>query len=319
MYCRQPGPPIPTTCRRRQGTPWSFTSLSQWNCSLEYCPIDGGLSPWGPWSSCSLSCGGVGVTTRSRGCTQPSPAHGGRDCQGPLQETTYSECAERNCTWTEWGEWSLCSRSCGVGQQQRIRTYFHPGTNGSWCEDIIGGNLENRFCNIRPLHGGWSRWSPWSRCDKLCGGGRSIRTRSCSSPPPKNGGETQDCQTPPCLDNLCRWSPWSPCSQSCGAGSASRRRLCLCDDDDGDEGDSCPPEIEAEENREETQLCYKQPCPGTNAPWSDWSAWSPCSASCGTGQQSSTRSVLLPHQYGGAPCEGPNIRTTTCSAADCGE
>lgn len=27
---------------------------------------------------------------------------------------------------------------------------------------------------------------------------------------------------------------------------------------------ACPAEIEAERNREETQLCYKQPCPGTH-------------------------------------------------------
>lgn len=56
------------------------------------------------------------------------------------------------------------------------------------------------------VDGGWSRWSPWSRCDKACGGGRSIRTRSCSSPPPKNGGrkctgeknQVKPCNTKPC-------------------------------------------------------------------------------------------------------------------------
>lgn len=56
------------------------------------------------------------------------------------------------------------------------------------------------------VDGGWSRWSPWSRCDKRCGGGRSIRTRSCSSPPPKNGGkkcageknQVKPCNTKPC-------------------------------------------------------------------------------------------------------------------------
>uniref|UniRef100_A0A3Q4MYU2 Uncharacterized protein n=1 Tax=Neolamprologus brichardi TaxID=32507 RepID=A0A3Q4MYU2_NEOBR len=82
--------------------------------------------------------------------------------------------------------------------------------------------------------------------------------------------ETQDCQTPPCLGlclktrkkntyDLCPWSPWSPCSQTCGAGSVSRHRACVCEQG----GDAaCPPEIEAERNRVETQLCYKQPCPG---------------------------------------------------------
>ncbi|PWA22452.1 hypothetical protein CCH79_00015402 [Gambusia affinis] len=53
--------------------------------------------------------------------------------------------------------------------------------------------------------------------------------------------------------------------------------------------------------------------------WSSWSPWSPCSASCGTGQQSSTRRVLQPSLYGGAPCDGLNIRSTACAAPDCGE
>lgn len=64
-----------------------------------------------------------------------------------------ADCAQRNCSWTEWGGWGSCSRSCGVGQQQRIRTFLSPGTNGSWCEDILGGNLDHRFCNIRPCRG----------------------------------------------------------------------------------------------------------------------------------------------------------------------
>uniref|UniRef100_A0A087Y443 SCO-spondin n=1 Tax=Poecilia formosa TaxID=48698 RepID=A0A087Y443_POEFO len=265
-----------------------------WNCSLELCPIDGGLTAWGPWSPCSLSCGGLGVKVRSRTCTEPAPAHGGRDCQGPRQETTYCQapdcpatvvptveptipeddsgfsswslwssctktctdvqspavksrhrlcakppcsgsahqekacnlpqcpvgevcvgatCPPKNCSWTEWGTWGSCSRSCGVGHQQRIRTFLQPAGNGSWCEDIVGGNLEHRFCNIRPcrVDGGWSRWSPWSRCDQRCGGGRSIRTRSCSSPPPKNGGrkclgeknQVKPCNTKPCDDGGC--------------------------------------------------------------------------------------------------------------------
>ncbi|XP_061877506.1 SCO-spondin isoform X2 [Entelurus aequoreus] len=266
----------------------------RWNCSLEYCPVDGGLSSWGPWSPCSLSCGGLGLKSRSRGCTHPAPAHGGRNCQGPYLESTYcqapdcpvvgpteeptlpdedagftgwstwspctktcsdarspamksrhrqcvrppcfgdihqdkacnlpqcpdddkvcigEDCEKRDCAWKEWGQWGSCSRSCGVGQQHRIRTFISPGTNGSWCDDILGGNLEQRFCNIKPcrVDGGWSRWSPWSLCDKLCGGGRSIRTRSCSSPPHKNGGknckgeknQVKPCNTKPCDEQGC--------------------------------------------------------------------------------------------------------------------
>lgn len=71
---------------------------------------------------------------------------GGEVCIG-------ADCEQRNCSWTQWGAWSLCSRSCGVGQQQRVRTFLSPGTNGSWCEDILGGNMEHRFCNIKPCRG----------------------------------------------------------------------------------------------------------------------------------------------------------------------
>uniref|UniRef100_A0A3B4ZG32 Uncharacterized protein n=1 Tax=Stegastes partitus TaxID=144197 RepID=A0A3B4ZG32_9TELE len=78
--------------------PCSGCEHGRWNCSLEHCPVDGALSPWGPWSPCSLSCGGLGLKTRSRGCTNPAPVHGGRDCQGPRQETTY--CQAPDCPGT---------------------------------------------------------------------------------------------------------------------------------------------------------------------------------------------------------------------------
>lgn len=149
-----------------------------------------------------------------------------------------------------------------------------------------------------PVDGGWTPWSVWSDCSVSCGRGMQVRTHACINPPPRNNGsdcrgparETQQCLASPCLglltkaflstfqhiagcltfnwhllavsptDDLCPWSPWSPCSRSCGAGSVSRRRACVCEA----AGDTaCPAEIEAERNSEETQLCYKQPCPGT--------------------------------------------------------
>lgn len=70
----------------------------------------------------------------------------------------------------------------------------------------VSGVADVLACLVAAVDGGWSRWSPWSRCDKRCGGGRSIRTRSCSSPPPKNGGkkcegeknQVKPCNTKPC-------------------------------------------------------------------------------------------------------------------------
>uniref|UniRef100_A0A672NA43 Complement factor properdin n=1 Tax=Sinocyclocheilus grahami TaxID=75366 RepID=A0A672NA43_SINGR len=197
-----------------------------WNCSLVPCPRDGGLSPWGPWGPCSLSCGGLGQKTRSRSCNQPSPAHGGRDCDGPLLDTAY--CQTPDC----------------------------------------------------PLDGGWSRWSSWSRCDKACGGGRSIRTRSCSSPPPKNGGRK-------CTGEKNQVKPCN--TKPCGTSShLNQPGTCLNINNRVDGG------------------------------WTPWSVWSDCPVTCGKGKQIRTRACINPPpRNNGTDCTGPERDTQNCHAAPC--
>ncbi|XP_060137056.1 SCO-spondin-like [Zootoca vivipara] len=159
------------------------------------------FTPWSPWTPCSKTCSDPdlpALKTRMRFCQGWANCTGDsfqeRECNlpqctdGPLCQD--EECLGLNCTWNAWSPWSACSRSCGVGQQQRLRTYNPPGQGGHWCRDILTANAERRFCNLQAckVDGAWSKWSPWSWCDRLCGGGRSSRTRMCASPPPKNGG-----------------------------------------------------------------------------------------------------------------------------------
>ena len=58
--------------------------------------VDGGYSAWGSYGPCSKSCGG-GVQSRSRTCTNPPPAHGGKDCSGLGESSSTRECSSQNC------------------------------------------------------------------------------------------------------------------------------------------------------------------------------------------------------------------------------
>ena len=43
--------------------------------------FDGNWSNWNDWSDCSVTCD-RGLQNRSRTCTSPPPAFGGRSCPG---------------------------------------------------------------------------------------------------------------------------------------------------------------------------------------------------------------------------------------------
>ena len=58
--------------------------------------VPGGYSPWSSWGVCSKSCD-RGTQTRSRACTSPPPAHGGRDCRNLGQANELRRCNTQNC------------------------------------------------------------------------------------------------------------------------------------------------------------------------------------------------------------------------------
>ena len=52
--------------------------------------------------------------------------------------------------------------------------------------------------------------------------------------------------------------------------------------------------------------------------WSEFDDWSECSATCGTGTQTKTRTCTNPPRaHGGADCQGESTETQDCNTQEC--
>uniref|UniRef100_UPI00193A61B8 uncharacterized protein LOC120335429 n=1 Tax=Styela clava TaxID=7725 RepID=UPI00193A61B8 len=264
-------------------------------CNVDDCPR---WSDWSDWGICSRQCG-FGLQSRERSCIGGEAGFFGcfglpedrRRCRGNI-------CAD----WSEWGEWSRCSVTCGYGTRTHFRACNggRPGDRG--CE---GAESEESLCfgSICPH---LSEWTPWSECDKLCDGGQTRRTRVCV-----NGGpEDIECegdliQSAPCNSDPCpSWAPWqgwSSCSESCGGGVYQRERICI----NGNIGDrGCAG------TRVQMAFCNAQACPY----YSVWGEWGACSRSCGGGVRVHRRTCLNGNE---GDCEGPSIEEMLCNEQAC--
>ncbi|KAJ8320121.1 hypothetical protein KUTeg_001708 [Tegillarca granosa] len=109
------------------------------------------------------------------------------------------------------------------------------------------------------------------------------------------------------------WTPWSiysPCTKTCGTGSKSRTRTCS----------SPPPQYNGKDCSGallETATCNTNHCP-VDGGWSAFSAYSPCTKTCGGGTMFRQRTCTNPSPvYGGALCIGTASETTQCNAQNC--
>ena len=106
-----------------------------------------------------MSCGG-GTQTRSRSCTNPPAAHGGKPCLG-LKEITQD-----------------CNKDIMCPGRKIILSF------------TIVHILAASICFFSfPVNGGWTTWGDWSECSATCGGGTQTRSRSCTQPPAAHGGK----------------------------------------------------------------------------------------------------------------------------------
>ncbi|KAL9970173.1 hypothetical protein ACROYT_G022503 [Oculina patagonica] len=130
----------------------------------------------------------------------------------------------------------------------------------------------------------------------------NIRETTCSI----DGGYTE-------------WSEWSKCSATCGGGVQWQSRTCTKPKPEGD-GKTCKEQGLGPAKQSKT--CNNQPC-GTDGGYTEWSAWSKCSATCGGGVQWQSRTCTNPEPEGdGKTCKeqelGPAKQSQTCNTQPCG-
>ncbi|KAL4217140.1 hypothetical protein ACF0H5_023594 [Mactra antiquata] len=290
-------------------------------CNLGECSIDGGWSNF-TVMSCSVTCG-IGVQTSFRTCTNPAPAHGGKNCVGSSH--TFKHCQIAECAtaggWSDWSDWGSCNATCGFGYKTRSRKCDNPApTVGG--EPCHGSDTESQLCQGHgacPVDGGWSDYIELS-CSTTCGSGVKASYRTCTNPAPANGGKNctgsshhfmlchnADC---PIDGSWSEWTQWKQCDKSCGNGTQSRSRKCT-QPMPYNGGKDC------EGVAMETQSCNTVECPidGGYGPWSEWSL---CSSTCGNGTTIRTRTCDSPvPKYGGKTCVGDFEEKQNCFLKEC--
>jgi len=164
----------------------------------------------------------------------------------------------------------------------------------------------------RKVESKWGPFGAWSPCTKTCGEGTQTRKRLCMAGLAHGNPCAAPCLGPATETRACgtayfhsKWGPygaWSPCSKSCGQGIQTAKRRCMS-------GNACGMPCQGPSIK--TRAC------GTayhHGKWGPYSAWSPCSVTCGQGIQTAKRECMAGNICG-APCVGPNTKTRACGTA----
>lgn len=345
-------------CLVRSKKPFNKRHLTTWHleCQLGIisdmdCPIDGGWSPWAPWSACHGTCDSVGHRRRLRECNNPSPSKDGMPCSG-LDEQI-ENCYILNCTTEDYRKLveGDITRTQAFQQLEAVPDFMDRCLQMECPYEAVEAtlaaentwqlNAETLWSALQcvkhdigcPVIGQWGEWTSWSPCGARCGKGRRWRTRQCDTPPPSVAHlictglslQHEDCEGDQCAidgeytengvsGTWSEWGEWTKCSEKCGSGIRQRKRTCLEKHISNYAltwGTHCRGQYD------ELQECHNNNCL-LNGGWSGWSAWGPCSQSCGAGRRSRCRSCTRPVPSGnGTDCVGSKVEVGSCHRNPC--
>ncbi|CAK8697419.1 unnamed protein product [Clavelina lepadiformis] len=241
-------------------------------------------SDWTTWSACGLTCG-ASLRIRTRLLKWPSEE---RNCHDPLKEMLKCNLPPCGCSYSKWSEWMPCPVTCGFGQTIRKRSI--ESDNGNCSEPMTQTTqcLRSMLCDEETVEMRgcqYSPWSDWTHCPVTCGPGQTFRKRvllrsAASSTCKGFQMENSKCMTSSSCLESCQygdWSEWMPCSESCGVGSTLRKKFLIGSSD----GNACQGFVM------QRSACHNGPCDVqqiSDCTFLPWSAWMPCSVTCGKGE-----------------------------------
>ncbi|KAF7655323.1 hypothetical protein LDENG_00057900 [Lucifuga dentata] len=347
-----------TRCVRRGAASREASSVEDGLCDQEEappraqvcflpCPNDCVMSPWGPWSSCPLSCDQGTARNRSRLILR-LPASDSSAC--PEQVQSEPCILNTTCFTYEYrvSDWSTCLLSenaiCGHGSRLRLLDCIRSDgkvVESRMCEQfglITNWNLSESCMVDCPVSCLLSDWSSWAECLQSCGSqAQSVRTRRILQEAHEEGRPcpTQLTQTKPCPIRPCyTWllSDWSPCivqSAECGEGLRRRSLSCVVDRSGWSESPAepveetlCGDKVRQQIQQELEQRCFI-PCPG-DCHLTEWSSWSTCQLTClegrsfeTTGHQARSRAVIVQVTENQESCPHQVFETRPCKGGKC--
>lgn len=178
-------------------------------------------------------------------------------CRPNNHPDNYADCYEEDVgiSFDKKG-WSVCKRD-----GYYMNGFYRGGCDYIYCIEKFS------CCKMKTVavDGGWSDYGPWGNCSSSCGEGFQERVRTCTNPPPSQGGaqcsgsdkEFQKCNDGPCPvvnGGFTRWSAFGKCSKTCGKGWKTRTRTCTNPPPSG--GGKC-----CEGKYSEKQICKMGHCP----------------------------------------------------------
>ncbi|KAK7117951.1 hypothetical protein R3I94_023236 [Phoxinus phoxinus] len=171
-------------------------------------------SPWS-WSRCSRKHVTDFLDTGYGECLLDEPS--GRTYNLPNQLPGQLYNANRQCELIFGPGYQVCPfmKQCkrlwctSAEGDVGCRTQHMPLADGTECGygmHCRHGMCVNKEMEMKPVHGEWGPWGPYSVCSRTCGGGTRSTTRECNKPEPRNGGRFcvgrrmrfRSCHTDPC-------------------------------------------------------------------------------------------------------------------------